>query len=220
MAAKDEGTFGSLFGKAKKWVENELVTSGDPMKDHGRSEANEGLEADMRLEAQRARDRALADVIVPGRGKQAHTEQEGREAARRETRAASVGSSRLTLRGIVEGAIDTGLAVRTERTNGTLLVTVEPLDPVPLRGGSFAGLAFAVPGYAGPGTYDLGRVEHDDPLVFELRLDGVDSEGFFWSPSYGPGVVTMPNDDVADIHFVYEDPGSNRVEVEGAIILT
>lgn len=214
MGTKDEG-LGSLFGMAKKWLKNEVGTDPD---------ANEGAVDDMKREASRQRDAAVVDAIMPEGMKQADRdarkaqELAAKEAEARKGRVATVGGSHLTLHGTLDGSIDSGLSVKTERADGTLLITVAPVDPAPLQGGSFAGTSFAVAGYTGPGTYDLG--EPDDPLVFELLVDGVESEGFFWSPSYGPGVVTVSADEAtADVNFVYEDPGSNRIELKGQLTL-
>lgn len=189
MGEKDEGGLSSLFGKVNKWLSDQGVTKED-------------------LEKAKA-DRERWDA----------EEAAAKESDARQDRTARTGDSHVALRGKVEGTVDAGLAVQTERDAGSLLVTVEPVDPVPLRGGSFAGLTFAVPNYTGPGTYDLSTVDVGSQ-IYELMLDPAE-EGFYWSAPYGPGVVKVSADEAtADIRFTYQEPGSNRIELEGVIRLT
>ena len=188
MGEKEEGGLRSLLGKANKWLSEQGVTKEDLEK------------------AKADRERWDAEEVA------------AKESEARVDRTARAGDSHVTLRGVVEGTVDAGLAVQTEREEGSLLVTVEPVDPVPLRGGSFAGLTFAVPNYSGPGTYDLSTVDVGSQ-TYELMLEGAE-EGFYWSAPYGPGVVKVSADEsTADIRFTYQDPGSNRVELEGVIRL-
>jgi hypothetical protein len=187
---KDGGGLGALFQKAEKWLRDQGVTKEDLAKAKADSE---------RWEAEAA---------------------EARDTEAREDRQRRAGTSHVTLRGVVEGTADSGLAVQTEREGGSLSVTVECVDPVPLRGGSFVGLSFVIPRYTGPGTYDLGTMDVTGQ-IYELSLDGVDSEGFYWAPDYGPGVVTVSAGEAsADVRFTYQDPGSNRIELEGVLDLS
>src|SRR5213593_2486965 len=180
MGDKDEGGLSSLLGKAEKWLEDQGVTK----------EALEKAKAD--------HDAQEAD------------EAEDREAGERADRASNVGGSRVTLRGAVDAAVESGLAARSERQDDVLVVTVEPVDPVPLAGGTFAGFTFGLPAGAGPGTHDLGTTEVSS-MQYELWLEEA-QEGYFWAPEYGPGIVTISGDGkTMDVHFVYQDPGSNRI---------
>jgi hypothetical protein len=189
MGDQQDGGLGSLLGKANKWLSDQGVTHDDLAKAKADSE---------RWEADKAAER----------------ESEGK--ADREARA---GGSQVTMHGTVTGTVSKGLAVQTEREEGSLWVTVECVDAVPLSGGNFAGLTFVIPNYKGPGTYDLGTMDLSGE-VYELLLDPAE-EGFYWAPDYGPGVVTVSaGEATAEIRFVYQDPGSNRVELEGIIELT
>jgi hypothetical protein len=188
MSDREEGGLSSLLGKAEKWLEDQGVTK----------EVLEKARAD--------HDAREAD------------EAEDRAAGERADRASSVGHSRVTLRGAVNGAVDSGLAARTEREDDVLTVTVEPVDPVPLAGGTFTGFTFAVPAGAGPGTHDLGTTDVSS-MQYELWLEEA-QEGYFWTPEYGPGIVTISGDGkTMDVQFVFQDPGSNRIELEGTVSL-
>jgi hypothetical protein len=124
----------------------------------------------------------------------------------------------VTLRGRVNGTVDSGLAASTERDGDQLVVTVEPVDPVSLDGGTFAGFTFAIPDYTGPGTYDLGT-EDRPGLLYELYLDGAE-EGYFWAREYGPGIVTVSDGGTTmEARFAFRDPGSNQIDLEGTIKL-
>jgi hypothetical protein len=196
MGNADDGGIGSLFGKAKKWLSAQGVT------DEDLAHAKEDL-----AKAKADSDRREAEEIA------------NRDAQARESRVARTGGSHVTLRGAVSGHVDEGLSVQTERDGGSLFVTVECVDPVPLSGGNLAGLTFAIPQYKGSGTYDLSTMDVSG-LIYELMLDPAE-EGFYWAPEYGPGVVTVSDgESTADIRFVYQDPGSNRTELEGVIELT
>jgi hypothetical protein len=190
MGDKEEGgLLGGFLGKAEKWLEDQGVSHDDLEK--------------YKRDSERSEAEATAQ----------------KEAGAKEDRQARAGSSHVTLSGVVTGSVNAGMAVQTEREDGALSVTVECVDPVPLQGGrSFAGLSFVIPDYKGAGTYDLGKMDTSGQ-TYELMLDPVD-EGFFWTDEYGPGVVKVAaGESAADVHFVYRNPGSNQVELEGVIEL-
>jgi hypothetical protein len=188
MEEKGEGGLMSFLGKAEKWLEDQGVTTEDLEKAKADSEAREAEQAD------------------------------ARETDQREQRSAHVGNSRVTLSGMVKGSIDTGLSATTEEDGGQLFVTVESVDPVSLEGGTFTGFTFAIPGYHGPGTYDLGASEQPG-LPYELWLQE-SQEGFFWTGEYGPGIVVVKADGkTMQVSFVFRDPGSNQVELEATVRL-
>jgi hypothetical protein len=57
-------------------------------------------------------------------------------------------------------------------------------------------------------------------MQFELWLEEA-QEGYYWAPEYGPGIVTISGDEkTMDVQFVYQDPGSNRIELEGRVRLS
>jgi hypothetical protein len=157
MGNEGDGGLGSLFGKAKKWLSAQGVT------DEDLANAKEDL-ATAKADSERREAEEVAD----------------REAQAREGRVARTGGSHVTLRGAVTGRVDEGLAVQTEREGGSLFVTVECVDPVPLSGGNFAGLSFAVPQYKGSGTYDLSTMDVSGQ-IYELMFDPAE-EGFYWAP--------------------------------------
>jgi hypothetical protein len=186
---KDEGGFAGLLGKAQKWLSDQGVTKEDLEKAKADAEAREVEQA------------------------------ETRQAEERAHRSAAVGDTQVTLRGAVNGTVGSGLAAKTEQDGDQLVVTVEPVDPVSLDGGAFAGFTFAIPRYSGPGTYDLGT--SDQPgMLYELWLEPA-AEGFFWAREYGPGVVTVSDGGNAmEVHFVYRDPGGSQVDLEGTVKLS
>jgi hypothetical protein len=189
MSDRDEGGLSSLLGKAEKWLEDQGVTKEALEKAKADHDAQEAGEAQARMAGERA------------------------------GRAAGVGDSRVTLRGAVNGVVESGLAARAERQDDVLSITVEPVDPVPLAGGTFAGFTFGVPAGAGPGTHDLGATDVSS-MQYELWLEEA-QEGYFWAPEYGPGIVTISADGkTMDVQFVYQDPGSNRIELEGTVRLS
>lgn len=141
-----------------------------------------------------------------------------KEAAQRADRAANAGASQVSLSGKVNGSVSSGLSAKTERDGDSLFVTIESVDPVPLDGGGFMGFTFSIPGYHGDGTYDLGTT-NDSGMSYELWLDNAE-EGFFWAREYGPGIVTVSDGGkTMQVHFVFRDPGSNQIDVEGTVRL-
>jgi hypothetical protein len=187
MGEKGEGGLMSFLGKAEKWLEDQGVTKEDLEKAKADSEAREAEQA------------------------------ETREAEQRADRSEHVGNSRVTLRGMVKGTIDSGLSVQTEKDGDALFVTVESVDPVPLDGGAFTGFSFAIPGYHGAGTYELGDTLG---LTYELSLQE-SQEGFFWAADYGPGVVTVEDGGkTMQASFVFRDPGSNQIDLEATVQLS
>ena len=189
MGEKGEGGLTSFLGKAEKWLEDQGVTKEALEKAKADSEAREAEEA------------------------------ETRQAEERADRSEHVGDSRVTLRGMVKGSIDTGLSAKTEEDGDLLIVTVESVDPVSVEGGTFTGFTFAIPGYHGAGTYDLGTAEQPG-LPYELWMQE-SQEGFFWTREYGPGVVTVEADGkTMQVSFVFRDPGSNQIDLEAMVRLT
>jgi hypothetical protein len=188
MGDKDEGGLASLLGKAEQWLKDQGVTK----------EALEKAKADNeRWESEEAQEKQVKQ---------------------RADRSARAGDSRVTLKGAVNGTVDSGLSAQTEEDGDQLVVTVEPVDPVSLAGGTFAGFTFAIPGYSGDGTYDLGTADLSG-MMYELWLEGSD-EGFFWAPEYGPGIVNVSTGGTTmEVHFVFRDPGSNQVDLEGTVRL-
>jgi hypothetical protein len=179
----------SFLGKAGKWLEDQGVTKETLEKAKADSEA---------MEAQQA---------------------EAREAEQREQRSAHVGTSRVTLSGMVKGTIDAALSVQTEKDGDQLFVTVESVDPVPLEAGTFTGFTFAVPDYHGTGTYDLGTSDLSG-MTYELSIQE-SQEGFFWAPEYGPGTVKVEDGGTTmQVAFVYRDPGSHQIDLEGTVRLS
>lgn len=216
MTDEEKPGLGSLFGKAKKWLENEVKRSGD-------REEQEGIEQDMRQEAEQMRDDAIVEAILPGLQERKTAAAAAKEAADREDRVSRVvEGSRLTLQGTVEGTVESGLAVKVDREDGWLVVNVDTVDPVPLQGGTFTGLGFAVPLYTGPGRYDLANAESVEGMDFTLFMLGLaeDNEGYLWHPTYGAGVVTVrEGETAAEIQFVYKTAGAERIEVTGTVAL-
>src|SRR5262249_54463932 len=104
MGDKGGEGFMSFLGKAEKWLEDQGVTKDALEKAKADAEASEA-------------DQAAA-----------------RQAQEHENRAAHAGDSLVTLRGMVNGSIASGLSVQTEQDGDQLFVTVESVDPVSLDG--------------------------------------------------------------------------------------
>jgi len=75
------------------------------------------------------------------------------------------------------------------------------------RGGSFTGISFGIPGYAGAGTYDLGPVDLGDHII-ELWLERLKraSTGHRTTVPAWDGIRRRSH---GRNHFVFRDPGSN-----------
>jgi len=227
MAQKD--TFGSLFGKAKKWAQEELKNAtrvgGDPIEHRRAREANEARADELQLEAERAAGTAVVETLLPGvkdwqdtmDRNRAQAEQERAVAARadREQRA---GRASVRLSGWLQGEIR-GLAVRTTADDEarTLFVEVEAVDPVPAGGASFLGFTFQLPDFHGDGTYQFVDDIDFDGMQYALWVDR-DDEGWFYHPSYGPGSVVVV-DGVADVRLTFASAGSERVQLHAGVRL-
>ena len=96
-------------------------------------------------------------------------------------------------------------------------MTVEPVDPVSLPGGSFAGFSFELADYRGDGDYPLVEDDATDWLQFTIfQLE--DNEGWFAHPSYGPGSITVSGG-VADVSLVFGSAGSERIHLRAQVVL-
>jgi len=112
----------------------------------------------------------------------------------------------LQVSGVVSGSASGPVHVRVEPPETDLdegeqpelRVAIEVPDDgegAPLVGGQpLLRLCFAIEGYHGPGSYDLGAQDDPDPLDYECDLGNRD-EGYYWSPETGPGQITVGPDE-------------------------
>jgi hypothetical protein len=112
----------------------------------------------------------------------------------------------LQVSGAVSGSASGPVHVRVEPPEGDLdegeqpelrvaIEVPEDGEGAPLVGGQpLLRLCFAIEGYRGPGSYDLGAQDDPDPLDYECDLGNRD-EGYYWSPEIGPGQITVGPDE-------------------------
>jgi len=112
----------------------------------------------------------------------------------------------LQVSGVVSGSTSGPVHVRVEPPETDLdegeqpelrvaIEVPEDGEGAPLVGGQpLLRLCFAIEGYHGPGSYDLGAQDDSDPLDYECDL-GNRNEGYYWSPEIGPGQVTVGPDE-------------------------
>ena len=227
--AKDDA-LGSLFGKAKKWAKQEMKNAtrltGDPLENRRKAEENERLADEIERDAKLARDRAIVDAVTPQGIKDFQASQAANRTAQaaeraereRNERLSRVTTSAVSLSGAVTGVAE-GLAVESyaSEDTGSLHVTVECVDPVPMQGGTFVGFLFTIPGYTGDGSYPL--VDHDefDALQYELYLVE-ENEGWAFHPSYGPGTIVV-TDGSADVQLTIGGAGSELIRLHARVEL-
>ncbi len=228
--AKDN-TLGSLFGKAKKWAEQEVKNAtrvgGTPQEQKDAERQNEYLKRDIESDAKQMRDDAIIDAITPQSIKdyQAYTAAQKAEldttsaAEARAKRVARASASRVELSGYVTMAAE-GLAVESWRLEEStdLAVDVECIDAVAVQGGTVTGFCFTIPSYEGDGTYTLVDHPQFDSLRYELYFRGEQEEGWGFHPSFGPGVIVV-RDGVADVQLVLGSVGTETIQLHGTIVL-
>jgi hypothetical protein len=236
VATGDSGQGESLTGLAKRWLKTQFRFHGDPIKSRrDRQEANE-LETRMHDKVQEDVGRAVFDAVMPESWKQKisdlerHAEERKAEEARRrraEHEARPRAESRLSFSGDLTGQIETALptvVTRPETADEALTVELSPLDPIPAGTRSFRGVQFAIPGYSGPGTYDLSALyarngDDWDPFWFQLWLES-DDEPFYWVPDYGPASIVVDTDGrTLRLRMPMQDAGGTHLDVEGVVVL-
>jgi hypothetical protein len=212
-----------LGGLAKKWLQakaKEVTTANRRQRDVAEYEADET--------GRQLKDAAIGEAVlsaVPGlRDWRDRQEEHQRAAAEARDQAVQdelasrpVGNLELRLegaasgtwRGTVPALLEVAAAAGDDAPGdpyaglATLVVDLGPLtDPSAAPGGARpTGWRFEVPGYTGPGSYDLAasgmrRREADaEPEYIEWGLYlGDDDEGFFFQPDIGPSAVVVgPN---------------------------
>jgi hypothetical protein len=209
-----------LGGLAKKWLQakaKEVTTANRRQRESAEYEADET--------ERRLKDAAIGEAVmtaVPGlrtwrdrQEEQQRAAEEARERAEQEELAARpVGTLELRLEGAVtgtwRGTVPALLEVEPPAgedapddpyaSAATLVVDLGPLtDSTAAPGGRrLGGWRFEVPGYTGPGRYDLAesgmrRREADaepEYIDWELRF-GDDEEAFYFQPDIGPSAVVV-----------------------------
>jgi hypothetical protein len=217
MAAKDR--WGSMFSKAKDWVEKKVeeTTTSDKRKSERLNSEADALERQMRDEAQtNALRQAIPglDRAMEHQEERARAETAEREAKQRAAREASFSeASWVQLTGEVSGRVE-GLSVRRDVWEDSELIALEPVDPVPLVGGSFGVVTFVIPRGFAVGRHDLAET-YTDSEGFELyvRTD----EPYYWAPEFGPGWVNHNPNGSLRFEMTMENAGSGRVVVSGLV---
>jgi hypothetical protein len=227
--AKDN-TLGSLFGKAKKWAEQEVKNAtrigATPQDQKDAERQNEYLKRDIESDAKQMRDAAIIHAITPQSVKdyQAYTAAQKLEldtkhaAEARAKRVARASASRVELSDYVTMTAE-GLAVESWfAEDGGLATSVECIDPILVRQGTITGFCFTIPSYHGDDTYTLVDDPEFNSLAYELYLRGDDEDGWAYHPSYGPGVIVV-RDGVADVQLVLGSVGTETIKLHGTIVL-
>lgn len=223
-------TLGSLFGKAKKWVEQEVKNAtkigGDPREHDAEREASADLRREIERDAhdlaqQQAIEAALPQSVKDYRDRADAAREQRRadgDARARAERLARATDATVTLRGAISGTAD-GLAVDVTliEPEGHLAVLVETIDPVQMDGGLVSGFCFLIPTYDGDGRYELTDHPEFDALQYELYL-AEESEGWAFHPTHGPGVIVV-TDGVADVRLTVGGVGVDTIALHASVPL-
>lgn len=235
---RDDGDPDSLVGLAKRWLRTQLTFTGDPHKSRQQHREAERLEGEMTDRVEGHLQRAAYETLVPPGWKQRleelqrqQDEQQGarEERDRAEHAARPRATLELTLAGDASGSLsaEVPVVVSWPAAEGEpLIIELEPLEPLTVGVHQLLGLMLAVPGYHGPGSYDLDDLaaadpdlERWDPAWYQLWLDSVD-EPYYWVPDYGAASVTVASDErTLHLQMPVENAGSQRVEVLATIVL-
>lgn len=217
-----------LGGMARRWLrtkKTELLTGNRREREHAEYEAHQTQQQ-------------MADAVIGEAAKSMfpalrHAEERRVQAAAEadEQRRAEVGAlprarARVTVRGEgIDGTWEGEVPVRTGVEEGdpeppSLVVELVALDdvPIPLGGHRFLGASLRVPGFHGPGDYDLVAIlaEHEaagfgyEPYDWDLAIDQRD-ETYCWQPDIGAARVTVRGnlDLSAEMHM--QSPGGGAV---------
>jgi hypothetical protein len=223
----------SFSGLAKRWLKTQLTFHGDPIKSRREQQEAEAIEQRMHEKAQEDTANAVATALMPESWKRKiasleRANEEGRlqreQQRRAEHEARPTVPLTLTLRGDVTGSLETEIPIRIDmpaEQGDAMTIDLEPLEPLQIGGHTFLGLLFAVPAFAGVGTYDLTAIEERlrldswDPLWFQLTLDTTD-DGLYWSPDYGHGTVTVTD---TTIRLQMPMSNSNGIDVSVDVVV-
>jgi hypothetical protein len=206
MAGELDG-LGKLAGRWLKAKKTELLTGNRREREYAEAESSN---------AQREMGEQISGEILmtafPGLRRMKEQQEERKAAREADERAKVLALPRarvsLAVRGEVDGSFSGELPVRVEideddedgRAAAGLaveLVVVPDLAPS-LGGTALLGLRFRVPGFHGPGEYDLSAIgrareaagDELDYTDFDLALGNWD-ETYVWTPDVGPGAITV-----------------------------
>lgn len=215
MGRQDDGSTG-ISGLAKRWLKNQLSFHGDPRRAHREREESEAIEQEIhdRVEqqAQATVARGMFNAFAPAGLKKTvadmqrmSAEQKANETARKqaEHEAKPRASTQLRVSGALSGVLAAELPAtiyRPDEPGGALTVELVPLVVESIAGRNFQALLFAIPGYHGPGSYDLeqmargGAGDDWDPLWFQFVLDD-EGEPFYWTPEGGRARIAVAEDE-------------------------
>jgi hypothetical protein len=201
----------SLGNMAKRWLRSqtkELLTTDRRERENADVEGDR-IEREMKSEAtERAVFAAvpgLRDAVERQEARRAAAEADQERERIEELAARPLAGVGLAISGGIDGSWAGQLpaSVEVDDDDGTLRVELDAFDhDVPtLAGHPLVGWHFAVPRYAGPGTYDLSAVaaeleEQGDELdytEFCLGLGGWD-EPLYWTAGTGPASVEVGDD--------------------------
>jgi hypothetical protein len=211
---------GGLAGLAKRWLRSkktELLT--------GDRRTREQAEVEAHNTQRKISDAVVGEAVMsafPGlrhaKERQERARAEREEAERDATRALPRAGLQLQASGAAHaswaGTMGADVQLETDdddeeggggggSSSTTLRVELATVDEdAPVVGSArLFGWRFAVPGYQGPGRYDLAAINEQlastggelDPSDFELAL-GHREEPFYWTPDTGPGVIVVAGD--------------------------
>lgn len=228
---------GSLSGLAKRWLKNQIQVHGDPRRAYRERQESEAIEQEMKEKAQDDLGRTVFNAFAPSglkekiSGLERHrVEQEAqREEQRRSEHAARPrADARIAVTGSVRGELITSIPALVELPHSdgdALTVDLSPIAPESIGGRRFESFMFAIPGYAGDGTYDLNRIAERtgtddwDPFWFQLILDSIE-EPFYWTTDYGRAVITVADaGKTLTAQIPMQNAGSESIDIAATISL-
>ena len=234
--SRQRGEEESIVGLAKRWLKLQFRFHGDPHRAVGERREAERIENRLEHKVKEDIGTAVVSALMPPSwkrklGELEHASEERRAEADRRRRAEHEARPRAAVRlafgGDVVGPLEAEIPIAVgwpDEAGDTLTVELEPLEPIAVGGRAFRGLTFAVPGYRGPGRYDLSTLaaadfDNWDPFWFQLWLESED-EALFWSPDYGQAAIEVDADEQAlRLTMPMEDAGGTRVELDASVAL-
>lgn len=204
----DSDQMRDLGGMARRWLrakKTELLTGNRREREQAEREAYDAQRAIGDAVAGETA-RSLFPALRRAEERRAQATAEADEQRRAEVAALPRVRARVTVHGAgIDGAWEGEVPVRAELDEGdpeppSLLVELVPLDdvPLPLGGHQFLGVRLRVPGFHGPGGYDLSAIlaEHEaagfgyEAYDWELAIDQRD-ETYCWQPDLGAAHVEV-----------------------------
>jgi hypothetical protein len=211
-----------LAGTAKKWLDSKVTET--TTADRRTRESAEGHQVQLEREMQEQLGGAVLTTAFPSLGRlmdrqeenRRRSEQDSADRARARRVASVLAGSSIQLGGHVTGrADDVAVELTHDDEERTLLVLMEPVDPVTLSSGHLSAAGFAIAGFDGPGTYPLvEQIDSLEPGVHHVVLDDGDDDTswFYWTEESGAAAATV-TDDLIEATLTCTNAASEQVTV-------